>query len=146
MTDRPGLDFSFSGLKTFALTTLQGLEVNASNYSQQLADVAYAFEDAVVDTLVIKSERALRDTGCQRLVIAGGVGANLRLRAKLADMVRKHAAELFYPRIEFCTDNGAMIAHVGCLRLLAGEQQALTIAARARWSMDELRPPEISAA
>ncbi len=142
MTDRPGLDFSFSGLKTFALTTLQNLDTSASDYQQQLADVARAFEDAVVDTLVIKSERALREAEAQRLVIAGGVGANLHLREQLAVMVQRHDAELFYPRIEFCTDNGAMIAHVGCLRLLAGETQPLQIAARARWSMEDLRAPE----
>jgi len=141
MTDRPGLDFSFSGLKTFALTTLQALDAKASDYPQQLADVARAFEEAVVDTLVIKSERALLASHCSRLVIAGGVGANQRLRAQLATMVQKHDAELFYPRIEFCTDNGAMIAHLGCLRLLAGEHQALQIAARARWPLDELQPP-----
>jgi N6-L-threonylcarbamoyladenine synthase len=141
MTDRPGLDFSFSGLKTFALTTLQGLDTSAADYQQQLADVARAFEEAVVDTLMIKSERALLASGCKRLVIAGGVGANQQLRAQLAIMVARHDAELFYPRIEFCTDNGAMIAHVGCLRLLAGETQPLSIAARARWPMDELRPP-----
>jgi N6-L-threonylcarbamoyladenine synthase len=146
MTDRPGLDFSFSGLKTFALTTLQGLNPAASDYARQLADVAYAFEDAVVDTLVIKSERALRETGCNRLVIAGGVGANQRLRETLGKMVTKHGGELFYPRVEFCTDNGAMIAHVGCLRLLAGEHQPLTIAARARWPMDELQPPMMTTA
>jgi len=123
---------------------LQGLDTAADDYPQQLADVAWAFEDAVVDTLVIKSERAMRETGCHRLVIAGGVGANLRLREKLGEMVTKHQAELFYPRIEFCTDNGAMIAHVGCLRLLAGEHQPLDIAARARWPMDELEPPSQS--
>lgn len=143
MTDRPGLDFSFSGLKTFAMTTLQSLDANATDYPQQLADVARAFEDAVVDTLVIKSERALREANAQRLVIAGGVGANLHLREQLAVMVKRHDAELFYPRIEFCTDNGAMIAHVGCLRLLAGETQPLQIAARARWSMEDLRAPEL---
>lgn len=140
MTDRPGLDFSFSGLKTFALTTLQSLDPGASDYPQQLADVARAFEEAVVDTLVIKSERALLASHCERLVIAGGVGANLQLRAQLTAMVQRHAAQLFYPRVEFCTDNGAMIAHVGCLRLLAGEHQSLQIAARARWPMDELQP------
>jgi N6-L-threonylcarbamoyladenine synthase len=141
MTDRPGLDFSFSGLKTFALTTLQGLDARAADYQQQLADVARAFEEAVVDTLMIKSERTLLASDCKRLVIAGGVGANQQLRTQLATMVARHDAELFYPRIEFCTDNGAMIAHVGCLRLLAGETQPLSIAARARWPMDELRPP-----
>ncbi len=138
MTDRPGLDFSFSGLKTFALTTLQALDTDAIDYQQQLADVACAFEEAVVDTLVIKSARALDQQAATRLVIAGGVGANLRLREKLAAMVAARGGELFYPRIDFCTDNGAMIAHAGCLRLLAGEQQALTIAARARWPMEQL--------
>jgi N6-L-threonylcarbamoyladenine synthase len=146
MTDRPGRDFSFSGLKTFAFTTLQSLDAKAGDYAQQLADVARAFEEAVVDTLVIKSERALLASHCTRLVIAGGVGANQQLRAQLAAMVQRHQAELFYPRIEFCTDNGAMIAHLGCLRLLAGESQPLEIAARARWPLDELQPPAPSTA
>lgn len=142
MTDRPGLDFSFSGLKTFALNTWQKLQAESEGEAEKLeqaqADVARAFEEAVVDTLALKCKRALKQLHCKRLVIAGGVGANLHLRAQLKQMVKKEGGELYYPRIEFCTDNGAMIAYVGCLRLLAGESKALSIDARARWPIDEL--------
>ncbi len=141
MTDRPGLDFSFSGLKTFALNTIQAMSAEAGDQQQAKADIALAFEEAVVDTLMIKCRRALQQQHCKRLVIAGGVGANRRLRQSLSSMVKKEGGELFYPRIEFCTDNGAMIAHVGCLRLLAGESQPLSINARPRWPMDELAKP-----
>jgi len=105
---------------------------------QNKADIALAFEEAVVDTLKIKCQRALKQQHCNQLVIAGGVGANLRLREQLGEMLTQLGGELFYPAIEFCTDNGAMIALAGCLRLQAGESQALTIDARARWSMQEL--------
>lgn len=141
MIDRPGLDFSFSGLKTFALNTMQkAAEAGNGELNQQTkADVSLAFEEAVVDTLKIKCRRALEQQQCDRLVIAGGVGANKRLRTELADMIRQQGGELFYPRIEFCTDNGAMIAQAGCFRLMAGETQPLEIDARARWSMQELK-------
>ena len=134
MTDRPGLDFSFSGLKTFALNTVQthGLE------GQNKADIARAFEDAVVDTLTIKCKRALKQTSYQSLVIAGGVGANLALRASLKKLCDQFNAKLYFPRQEFCTDNGAMIAYVGCQRLLAGERDDLSIKVRARWPLSEL--------
>ena len=138
MTDRPGLDFSFSGLKTFALNTLQAAVDKAEDTPQARADIALAFEQAVVDTLSIKCRRALQQHQAKRLVVAGGVSANQRLREKLAHMVADENAELFYPRVEFCTDNGAMIAYAGCLRLQAGEHEALDIHARARWPMDEL--------
>jgi N6-L-threonylcarbamoyladenine synthase len=142
MVDRPGLDFSFSGLKTFALNTMQS-EAKKSSLEGELsmqtkADISLAFEEAVVDTLKIKCRRALEQQHCSRLVIAGGVGANKRLRAALGEMVEQLAGNLYYPRIEFCTDNGAMIAQAGCLRLIAGERQPLEIDARARWSMQEL--------
>ena len=147
MTDRPGLDFSFSGLKTFALNTWQKLQAECDGQAEKLeqgqADVARAFEEAVVDTLSIKCKRALKQTHCKTLVIAGGVGANQHLRQQLEKMVKKEGGELYYPRIEFCTDNGAMIAYVGCLRLLAGEHKALSIDARARWPMDELSSIQI---
>ena len=141
MVDRPGLDFSFSGLKTFALNTMQkAAETANGELSQQTkADISRAFEEAVVDTLKIKCRRALEQQQCERLVIAGGVGANKRLRTELAEMIQQQGGELYYPRIEFCTDNGAMIAQAGCFRLVAGESQPLEIDARARWSMQELK-------
>ena len=143
MVDRPGLDFSFSGLKTFALNTMQK-EAHANSCNGELeqqvkADISLAFEEAVVDTLKIKCRRALEQQQCKTLVIAGGVGANKRLRTQLAEMVAQQGGELFYPRIEFCTDNGAMIAQAGCFRLMAGETQPLEINARARWSMQDLK-------
>ncbi|MDH5765384.1 MAG: tRNA (adenosine(37)-N6)-threonylcarbamoyltransferase complex transferase subunit TsaD [Gammaproteobacteria bacterium] len=138
MTDRPGLDFSFSGLKTFTLNTYQKAVKSSPGDQSLKADIARAFEDAVVDTLRIKCQRAVKQTGIKTLVIAGGVGANLRLRASLKTMMEKQGGELFYPRIEFCTDNGAMIAYVGCLRLMAGQYEPMVINARARWPMEEL--------
>ncbi len=128
MIDRPGLDFSFSGLKTFALNTI---EANGLD-EQTKADIARAFQDAVVDTLTIKCKRALQQTGFKSLVIAGGVGANLALRASLKKLCDKHNARLFFPRQEFCTDNGAMIAYAGCQRLLAGERDDLSVKVHAR--------------
>jgi len=148
MVDRPGLDFSFSGLKTFALNTMQkAAETENGELSQQTkADISRAFEEAVVDTLKIKCRRALEQQQCDRLVIAGGVGANKRLRTELAEMIQQQGGELYYPRIEFCTDNGAMIAQAGCFRLMAGESQPLEIDARARWSMQELKAIQVIAA
>ena len=137
MTDRPGLDFSFSGLKTFALNTMQQCAEDADR-EQSIADIACAFELAVVDTLAIKCRRALQQHAIPRLVVAGGVGANRRLRQRLQDMTAELGGEVFYPRIEFCTDNGAMIAYAGCLRLQAGQRQPLDIDARARWPLDTL--------
>lgn len=134
MTDRPGLDFSFSGLKTFALQTSQQLDLN----EQAKADIARAFEDAVVETLVIKCRRALKMTGYKQLVIAGGVGANTALRRQLRAMCEEMHAKLFFPRHEFCTDNGAMIAYVGCHRLMAGEREALSVEVKPRWPLEEL--------
>ncbi len=134
MTDRPGLDFSFSGLKTFALTTSQ----TQGDDEQTRADIARAFQDAVVDTMVIKCRRALRQSGVSRLVVAGGVGANRALREGLDALVDELGGEVFYPRLEFCTDNGAMIAYAGACRLRAGQQQGLEIEVRPRWSLEEL--------
>jgi N6-L-threonylcarbamoyladenine synthase len=134
MTDRPGLDFSFSGLKTFALTTFQ----NSDKTDQDKADIALAFQDAVADTLAIKCRRALLQTGLRTLVIAGGVSANTKIRATLLDMIEKENGQLFFPRPEFCTDNGAMIAYAGYQRFLLGEMQDLEIFARPRWAMSEL--------
>ncbi|HED34422.1 MAG TPA: tRNA (adenosine(37)-N6)-threonylcarbamoyltransferase complex transferase subunit TsaD [Gammaproteobacteria bacterium] len=140
MVDRPGLDFSFSGLKTFSLNTWQKEVEKGNDNEQTQANICRAFEDAVVDTLSIKCRRAIRQVGAGTLVIAGGVGANLRLREALGAMMKKEGGELFYPRIEFCTDNGAMIAYAGCLRLMAGQTEPLSIRVRARWPMDELTP------
>lgn len=139
MTDRPGLDFSFSGLKTFALNTLQR-EQNLNLPSADLlkADIARAFEDAVVDTLVIKCRRAVRETGARTLVLAGGVSANRHLREKINEMISGEGGQAFYPRPEFCTDNGAMIAYAGWLRLQAGERSGLKFNAMPRWSLQEL--------
>ncbi len=136
MTDRPGLDFSFSGLKTFAINTLR----EAGDDPQTRADIACAFQIAAVESLAIKCRRALRETRIRHLVVAGGVGANRLLRARLAEIAAAEGGELFYPRPEFCTDNGAMIAYVGALRLAAGEHADLTIGARPRWPLDELSP------
>ena len=138
MIDRPGLEFSFSGLKTYTLNTYQQERESAPDEQQLKADICRAFEDAAVDTLMIKCRRAVRQTGIKRLVVAGGVGANRRLRETLRVMMQEQGGEVFYPRIEFCTDNGAMIAFAGCLRLQAGQHEALMIQARARWSLDEL--------
>lgn len=135
MTDRPGLDFSFSGLKTFTLNTL-----NKSDKSEQTkADIACAFETAVVETLAIKCRRALQQTNSTRLVIAGGVSANTRLRQRLEKMVKKERAKVYYPRLEFCTDNGAMIAFAGCQRLVAGQHENLEFSAKPRWDLESLK-------
>jgi N6-L-threonylcarbamoyladenine synthase len=138
MMDRPGLDFSFSGLKTHTLTTWKKAQQDGTDNDQTRANIARAFEEAVVDSLMLKCRRAIRQTGIKTLVVAGGVGANRRLRASLQGMANKEQGELFYPRIEFCTDNGAMIAYVGCLRLMAGQTESLLINTRARWPMDAL--------
>ncbi|HDS9358194.1 TPA: tRNA (adenosine(37)-N6)-threonylcarbamoyltransferase complex transferase subunit TsaD [Enterobacter chengduensis] len=134
MTDRPGLDFSFSGLKTFAANTIR----NNDDSEQTRADIARAFEDAVVDTLMIKCKRALDQTGFKRLVMAGGVSANRTLRAKLAEMMQKRHGEVFYARPEFCTDNGAMIAYAGMVRMNAGATADLSVSVRPRWPLAEL--------
>ena len=134
MVNRPGLDFSFSGLKTFTRTAIAEQAAAGTLDGQTRADIARAFEEAVVATLVIKCRRALQQTGLNRLIIAGGVSANKRLRAAL------HAADIdvFYARPAFCTDNGAMIAYAGCQRLLAGQQAALPVDVRPRWPLTEL--------
>jgi N6-L-threonylcarbamoyladenine synthase len=139
MTDRPGLDFSFSGLKTFTLNTVsEHARDNGLPDDQTCADIAWAFQEAVVDTLVIKCRRALQLTGKRTLVIAGGVSANKRLREQLEKALAKIGAKVFYARPEFCTDNGAMIAFAGAQRLLAGQHDDLTIEVRPRWNMETL--------
>lgn len=138
MTDRPGLDFSFSGLKTFARNTITQCREESGLTEQDKADIALAFEQAAVDTLVIKCRRALKETGRKRLVIAGGVSANRYLRERLQQELKKLGGEVFYPRPEFCTDNGAMIAYAGCQRLMAGQRDGEEIVVYPRWPMDQL--------
>ena len=133
MVNRPGLDFSFSGLKTFALTTLK--EQGAD--PQTRADIARAFEEAVVDTLVIKCRRALTQTELQCLVVAGGVGANRRLRDRLQEMFISEGIGVYFPRPEFCTDNGAMIAYAGYQRLRVGQAHNLSFSAWPRWELTQ---------
>lgn len=138
MTNRPGLDLSFSGLKTFARNTLA-----EHSSDQDKADIACAFQTAVVETLLIKTKRALEQTGLKQVVIAGGVGANILLRTTLKAWGETRGIQLFYPRLEFCTDNAAMVAYTGCQRFMYNEQHGLPIKTRARWPLSELRPPEI---
>jgi N6-L-threonylcarbamoyladenine synthase len=137
LTERPGLDFSFSGLKTAVVVALRDRVLD----EQTRADAARAFEEAVVDTLVTKCARAIEATGARTLVVAGGVGANRRLRARVRAMGERAGVRVVYPRIEFCTDNAAMIALLGELRLSAGQHDGLALRARARWPMTELGPP-----
>jgi N6-L-threonylcarbamoyladenine synthase len=134
MTDRPGLDFSFSGLKTQVLLAWQ----NSDKADQTKADIARGFEDAVVDTLAIKCGRALDAAGCDTLVVAGGVGANRRLRAKLEEMAAARGGRVRFPRPALCTDNGAMIAFAGALRLAAGQREDAAVRATPRWDMAAL--------
>ncbi|HDS1734365.1 tRNA (adenosine(37)-N6)-threonylcarbamoyltransferase complex transferase subunit TsaD [Pseudomonas sp. BP8] len=140
MTDRPGLEFSFSGLKTSALNTWNKCRAVGDDTEQTRCDVSLAFQQAVVDTLTIKCKRALQQTGLKRLVIAGGVSANTALRASLEHMLAGIKGNVYYARPRFCTDNGAMIAYAGCQRLLAGQQQDLAISVQARWPMEQLPP------
>lgn len=140
MTDRPGLDFSFSGLKTYTLNTIQahkGEDVLPDD--QTCADIAAAFQEAVVATLAIKCRRALQQTGMETLVMAGGVSANTRLREVLEESLDKIGANVYYARPAFCTDNGAMIAYAGCQRLLAGQTEDLSVTVTPRWPIDQLK-------
>lgn len=143
MTDRPGLQFSFSGLKTATLTAWQKCVAADDAGEQTRADLAHAFQSAVVSTLTIKCQRALEQEDLKTLVIAGGVSANQELRRSLEAMLAKRQGQVFYARPEFCTDNGAMIAYAGCQRLLAGQKEGQSINVRARWPMEEL-PPLVS--
>ena len=141
MTNRPGLDFSFSGLKTHTRTTIKEIENDKGSLSaKDVADVARAFEEAVVQTLLLKCKRALQQTGMKRLVIAGGVSANLRLRELLQTEMCDAGQRVFYAQLRYCTDNGAMIAYAGCQRLMAGQSDDLVINARPRWSLESLKP------
>ena len=138
MLDRPGMDFSYSGLKTFALTTVQNTHAQEGSLSSQsIADISLAFQVAAVETLVVKCKRALDATDAKRLVVAGGVGANLHLREQLTIMTQKNRAELYFPRIEFCTDNGAMIAYAGAKRAHQYDAE-LGFQVKPRWSLEDL--------
>lgn len=136
MMGRPGLEMSFSGLKTAAIT--QYRKVDAA----RAPDIAASFQAAVVDTLALKVKRAIKQSGLKRIVVAGGVGANTALRASLARLAAGIGGECFYPRPEFCTDNAAMIALAGALRMAEGESSSgLSASIKPRWPLDQLRPP-----
>ena len=137
MTDRPGLQMSFSGLKTAAIIQYRAVG------EERMADIAASFQAAVVDTLIVKVRRALKQTGLKRVVVAGGVGSNISLRSALQALAEKNGGECFYPRSEFCTDNAAMIALVGALRLSAGERaEGLAAGVQPRWPLNTLLPPK----
>ena len=140
MVNRPGLDFSFSGLKTFTLNTVAGCRGDGELSEQDKCDIARAFEEAVVSTLVIKCRRALVQESLKTLVIAGGVSANTNLRQTLDAALAKEGARVFYPAPVFCTDNGAMIAFAGAQRLAAGQVDGPEVSVRPRWPMEELPP------
>jgi N6-L-threonylcarbamoyladenine synthase len=135
MVNRPGLEFSFSGLKTAALTLVRKHEPLADDLR---AEIAHAFQCAVADTLRIKCQRALAETGYQNLVVAGGVGANRHLRATLEQFTSAHDARVYFPTLEYCTDNGAMIAYAGALRVLAGQRDEAVVDVLPRWSLESL--------
>lgn len=144
MINRPGLEFSFSGLKTFVRNTIaEHTDADGNIDEQTRADIACAFQESVVSTLAIKCSRALEFTGLQRLIIAGGVSANTRLREVLENAVAKVQGRLFYAQPKYCTDNGAMIAYAGCQRLMAGQESDLAIDARPRWSLESLPPIKV---
>ena len=138
MTNRPGLDFSFSGLKTFVRNTIIEQSKGGELDEQTRADIARAFQEAVVATIEIKCRRALEQTGLRSLIIAGGVSANTLLREELETSMEKITGQLFYAQLKFCTDNGAMIAYAGCQRLQAGQHQGLAINVFPRWSIESL--------
>ena len=142
MTNKPGLDFSFSGLKTHT----RNLWINSDQNEITQADIAAGFQEAVVDTLLIKCRRAMQHTRAQTLVIAGGVGANQALRHTLQKAGKKYGWKVSYPRLEFCTDNGAMIALAGCQRLMAGQHTGYELKAFARWPLDQLPPLDLPGA
>ena len=134
MADSPNLDFSFSGLKTFAANTIR----EAGDTEQDRADIARAFEEAVTGILALKAGKALKQTRYKRLVVAGGVSANRSIRNGLAALMEQLGGEVFYPRPEFCTDNGAMIAYAGMFRFKLGQRADLTVSVRPRWPLDTL--------
>ncbi|RUR17622.1 tRNA (adenosine(37)-N6)-threonylcarbamoyltransferase complex transferase subunit TsaD [Legionella sp. km535] len=132
MTDRPGLDFSFSGLKTFALNTWN----QSAKQDSDRSEIAKAFQNAVVETLIIKAKRAIQQSNCKRLVVAGGVGANNALRFALKEWMASINGEVYFPALEYCTDNGAMVAYAGCLRMVLGERDlGAEVVVKARWPL-----------
>ncbi|MGL5741453.1 MAG: tRNA (adenosine(37)-N6)-threonylcarbamoyltransferase complex transferase subunit TsaD [Legionella sp.] len=132
MTDRPGLDFSFSGLKTYALNTWN----QSAKEERTRSEIAKAFQQAVVETLMIKCKRAVQETGCKQLVVAGGVGANKALRAGLQEWIHDIGVAIYFPALEYCTDNGAMIAYAGCLRMVKGEKDSSNgVEVKPRWPL-----------
>jgi len=132
MTDRPGLDFSFSGLKTHALTTWN----QSAKDEKARAEIAKAFQHAVVQTLIIKCKRAVQQSACKRLIVAGGVGANKALRLALQEWIKGIDGQVYFPALEYCTDNGAMVAYAGCLRMLRGEKDlSASVEVKARWPL-----------
>ncbi len=135
MTDRPGFDFSFSGLKTFTMNTLANIE---SPTELDRANIAHAFQEAVVDTIRIKCKRALEHTGYKSLVVAGGVSANTELRKRLDTLTTKMKARAYYPELKYCTDNGAMIAYAGLMQLKAGHDEGGAINVKPRWPLTDL--------
>jgi N6-L-threonylcarbamoyladenine synthase len=141
MLDRPGFEFSFSGLKTAVMLAVRATALT----DQARADIAHAVQEAIVTTLCTRSLQALRYTGHRALVVAGGVGANCELRQRLSREARAIGAQVYYPRVEFCTDNAAMIAVAGLQRLRAGEHAGSAIEVRARWPLSELQPPGCAA-
>jgi N6-L-threonylcarbamoyladenine synthase len=135
MIDKPGLDFSYSGLKTYAVNIIKNTPYDNSLY----ADIAFAFQEAVVESLIVKVKRALEYTKYKTLVVAGGVGANQLLRERLNTVISSYGGKVFYPRPIYCTDNGAMVAYLGCQRLIRGQEDAsLAISVKPRWSLTEL--------
>jgi N6-L-threonylcarbamoyladenine synthase len=136
MTNKPGLNFSFSGLKTAVANAVGGRDLD----EQTVADIACGFQEAAVQTLTIKCARALDETGHERLVVVGGVSANTLLRDRVSEMAQGKGVRVYYPRLEFSTDNGAMIAYAGYLRLVAGQRDTFSFGVRARWEIDSLEP------
>jgi len=139
MLKKPGLEFSFSGLKTAVMLAVRELEAVGTLGETDRADIAKSFEEAVVETLVVKSARAVKQTGYSALVVAGGVGANKSLRGALDASLATLDTKVYYPRPELCTDNGAMVAHAGLKRLQAGHISSGEVMARPRWELADLQ-------
>ena len=137
MLNSGDLNFSFSGLKTAVLTLTRSQTLDR----QTVADIALAFQEAMVEVLAAKAQAALAQTGLTRLVVAGGVGANRQLRDELSRRAAKRGFEVFYPKLEFCTDNGAMIAFAGAMRLKHARQGDWRFTVRPRWELDQLDAP-----